>query len=50
MKGKRLVFAIGGPFGHAQHLHSHAWKSMALSKMVLNHELLCGFYPSSCIG
>ncbi|MEC8276066.1 MAG: 23S rRNA (pseudouridine(1915)-N(3))-methyltransferase RlmH [Myxococcota bacterium] len=36
---KRLVFAIGGPFGHAQHLHSHAWKSLALSKMVLNHEL-----------
>ena len=36
---KRLIFAIGGPFGHAQAIRSSAWKSMALSKMVLNHEL-----------
>ena len=36
---KRLIFAIGGPFGHAPVLRSEAWKSMALSKMVLNHEL-----------
>lgn len=36
---KRLVFAIGGPFGHAPDLRKDAWKSLALSKMVLNHEL-----------
>lgn len=36
---KRLVFAIGGPFGHDPMIHQAAWKTLALSKMVLNHEL-----------
>ena len=36
---KRLVFAIGGPFGHAPQLRKEAWQTMALSKMVVNHEM-----------
>ncbi len=36
---KRLVFAIGGPFGHSPELREAAWQTMALSKMVVNHEL-----------
>ena len=36
---KRIVFAIGGPFGHAPELRRKAWKSLAFSPMVLNHEL-----------
>jgi 23S rRNA (pseudouridine1915-N3)-methyltransferase len=36
---KRLVFAIGGPFGHDPTIHQDSWKTLALSKMVLNHEL-----------
>ena len=36
---KRLVFAIGGPFGHAPELRKKAWKVLQLSSMVLNHEL-----------
>ena len=36
---KRLVFAIGGPFGHDPKIHSRAWKTLRLSSMVLNHEL-----------
>ena len=36
---KRLIFAIGGPFGHSPELRKKAWKTMALSKMVVNHEL-----------
>ena len=36
---KRVVFAIGGPFGHAPFLREQAWKSLAFSPMVLNHEL-----------
>ena len=35
----RLVFAIGGPFGHAPETRARAWRSIALSKLVLNHEL-----------
>jgi 23S rRNA (pseudouridine1915-N3)-methyltransferase len=33
------VFAIGGPYGHGKELRSVAWKQLALSGMVLNHEL-----------
>ena len=36
---KRLIFAVGGPFGHSPQLRAAAWKTVALSKMVLNHEL-----------
>ena len=36
---QRLVFAIGGPFGHDGALYSQAWKQLALSNMVLNHEI-----------
>ena len=36
---KRLVFAIGGPFGHAPAMRERSWKVLALSPMVLNHEL-----------
>ena len=36
---KRMVFAIGGPFGHDQQIRSRAWKTLRLSSMVLNHEL-----------
>ena len=36
---KRLVFAIGGPFGLAPVVRDHAWRTLALSPMVLNHEL-----------
>ena len=36
---KRLVFAIGGPFGHDPKLRNEAWKTLALSPMILNHEL-----------
>ena len=35
----RLVFAIGGPFGHAPATRTRAWKALALSRLVLNHEL-----------
>lgn len=36
---KRLVFAIGGPYGHAPAVRQAAWKVLALSRMVVNHEL-----------
>lgn len=36
---KRIVFAIGGPFGHAPELRKQAWKTLAFSPMVLNHEI-----------
>ncbi|MEL6346446.1 MAG: 23S rRNA (pseudouridine(1915)-N(3))-methyltransferase RlmH [Myxococcota bacterium] len=36
---RRLVFAIGGPYGHDPALRKDAWRVLALSRMVLNHEL-----------
>ena len=36
---KRLVFAIGGPYGHGAAVRDQAWKTLRLSKMVLNHSL-----------
>ncbi len=36
---KRLVFAIGGPYGHGPAVREKAWKTLRLSKMVLNHSL-----------
>lgn len=35
----RLVFAIGGPYGHGAAVRDQAWRTLALSRMVLNHEL-----------
>ena len=35
----RIVFAIGGPYGHGPGVRKAAWKTLALSRMVLNHEL-----------
>ena len=37
---KRVVFAIGGPFGHAPELRQQAWKVLGFSPMVLNHEMV----------
>jgi 23S rRNA (pseudouridine1915-N3)-methyltransferase len=36
---RRLVFAIGGPYGHDPTLRAEAWRVLALSRMVINHEL-----------
>ena len=36
---KRLVFAIGGPYGHGTAVRSQAWKTVRLSRMVLNHSM-----------
>lgn len=35
----RLVFAIGGPYGHSPAVREQAWRVLALSSLVLNHEL-----------
>ncbi len=35
----RLVFAIGGPYGHSAAVRRAAWKTLSLSSMVTNHEL-----------
>ena len=35
----RLIFAIGGPFGHHNSLRQQSDKVLCLSSMVLNHEL-----------
>ena len=36
---KRLVFAIGGPYGHGAAVRNQAWKTVRLSRMVLNHSM-----------
>jgi 23S rRNA (pseudouridine1915-N3)-methyltransferase len=36
---RRMVFAIGGPYGHGAAVRSASARVLALSKMVLNHEL-----------
>ncbi len=36
---KRLVFAIGGPYGHGTAVRNQAWKTVRLSRMVLNHSM-----------
>ena len=36
---RRLVFAIGGPYGHGPLARERAHKVLSLSGMVLNHEL-----------
>jgi len=35
----RLVFAIGGPYGHGAAVRDAAWRCLAVSSMVTNHEL-----------
>ena len=35
----RVVFAIGGPFGHHSSLRKQADRVLSLSSMVVNHEL-----------
>lgn len=36
---RRLLFAIGGPYGHDPAVRAKAWRVLALSGLVLNHEL-----------
>lgn len=36
---KRVVFAIGGPYGHGPKVRDQAWKTVRLSSMVLNHAI-----------
>ena len=36
---RRLVFAIGGPYGHGKAVQKEAWKTVRLSAMVLNHSI-----------
>ena len=36
---RRIVFAIGGPYGHGPALRHRADHTLALGKMVVNHEL-----------
>jgi len=36
---RRLVFAIGGPYGHGEAVRNKAWKTVRLSAMVLNHSI-----------
>ncbi len=35
----RVVFAIGGPYGHSAAVRTAAWRTVRLSDLVLNHEL-----------
>ena len=37
---KRVVFIIGGPFGHDPQLRREAWKVLGFSPLVLNHEMV----------
>lgn len=36
---RRLVFAIGGPYGHGESVRQQSWKTIRLSHMVLNHSM-----------
>ena len=36
---RRIVFTIGGPYGHGKAVQEQAWKTVRLSSMVLNHSL-----------
>lgn len=37
--GSRLVFCIGGPYGHGRQLRQRANLSIKLSSLVLNHQI-----------
>jgi 23S rRNA (pseudouridine1915-N3)-methyltransferase len=34
-----LVFALGGPYGHGPAVRQHAWRTVRLSNLVLNHDI-----------
>lgn len=36
---RRLVFALGGPYGHGAAVRTAAWRVLSLSSLVLNHEI-----------
>ena len=36
---RRLVFALGGPYGHGPAVRTMAWRVLALSSLVTNHEI-----------
>ena len=36
---RRIVFAIGGPYGHGSAVQNKAWRTVRLSSMVLNHSV-----------
>lgn len=36
---RRLVFALGGPYGHGPAVRASAWRVLSLSSLVLNHEI-----------
>lgn len=35
----RCVFVIGGPYGHDPSVRQKAWRTLRLSRMVLNHQV-----------
>lgn len=41
---KRLVFLIGGPFGHDQTIYDRANSQIALSKMTFSHQMVRLFF------
>ena len=41
---KRLVFAVGGPYGFSQSVYDKAYKLLSLSKMTFNHEMVRLFF------
>ena len=44
----RLVFCIGGPFGHSQAVRDRANSTVRLSNMVLNHQVFLSVGPFQC--
>jgi len=34
-----VVFALGGPYGHGAAVRQHAWRTVRLSNLVLNHDI-----------
>ncbi len=41
---KRLVFAIGGPYGFSKELYDRANSKMAMSKMTFSHQMIRPFF------
>lgn len=44
MVGKRLVFAVGGPYGFSEEVYARADEKLSLSKMTFPHELVRLFF------
>ncbi len=42
--GKRLVFAVGGPYGFSEEVYARADEKLSLSKMTVPHELVRLFF------